>query len=118
MRIVLPSTFWLHFQGSQALQNACQMYPKWNPKLTKSVTNQKIRESKKHVKKDCPEVGKSIKMTSKWGPGGRRKVRKSSKIKQFPTFAKMAPMGVPGSKRRPKGIQKASKRIPKGVQKA
>ena len=30
----------------------------------------------------------------------------------------MLPLGVPGSKRQPKGIQKASKRVPKGVQKA
>ena len=40
------------------------------------------------------------------------------KSSHFQKFVKMAPMGVPGSKRHPKGIQKASKRIPKGVQKA
>ena len=36
MRIVLQSKLWLHFQGSQALQKACQMEPKWNPKFTKN----------------------------------------------------------------------------------
>ena len=35
VRIVLPSTFWLHFQGSQAIQKACQMAPKWNPEIDK-----------------------------------------------------------------------------------
>ena len=36
MRIVLPSKFWLHFQGSQAFQKPFQKVPKRNPKLTKS----------------------------------------------------------------------------------
>ena len=30
VRIVLPSTFWLHFRGSQALQKACKMCPNGN----------------------------------------------------------------------------------------
>ena len=33
VRIVLPSTFWLHFRSSQAFQKVCQMDPKWKPKV-------------------------------------------------------------------------------------
>ena len=65
MRIVLPSTFWLDFQGSQALQKACKKDPKWSPKLPESDKNHKIWAATKTCKKNCQEVGKS-----KLGPGG------------------------------------------------
>ena len=116
MRIVLPSTFWLDFRGSQALQKACQM----DPKITKNVgTNQKIRESKKLVKTDCQKVGKSV-TTRQNGVSEKLPFCSffSMKNDNLQKFVKMAPLGVPGSKRHPKGIQKASRRVPKVFQKA
>ena len=68
MRIVLPSTFWLDFQGSQALQKACKMVPKWNPKVTQSKKKLKLREPEKHVKRNCLKVGNSMKIMQKLVP--------------------------------------------------
>ena len=122
MRIVLPSTFWLHFRGSQALQKACQMVPKWNPKLTKSCINHKILEFKKHVKQNCQKISKSIKMIQNWVLWGGGEGRKSSSIFIFSEIRQNGSLGCPGlekaSQRHPKGSQKASRKPENDVQKA
>ena len=89
------------------------MDPKWTPKL------QNVRKlcSQKNDKKTYRQhVVKRIKIVSKWG--GAFDAGDVPKIIKNLKFAKMDPRDVPGSKRHPKGIQKAPKRHPKGIQKA
>ena len=90
-----------------------------DPKIDKKLENLKIRGAQKHGKKDSQQVAKSIKLIENYFPWGQGlELRKSLKIDQFSEFVKMATMGILGSKRHPKGIQKACKRVPKGTQKA
>ena len=111
MRIVLPSTFWLHFRGSQALQKACQMVPQWSPKFPKSLKNTKNLGVQKTCKNRLPKSRQKCHDSAKWG---LRKTRfRDPFLMKFEKVAKMAPLGVPGSKRHPKGMQ----RPPKGSQK-
>ena len=67
---------------------------------------------KKRQKTDRQQVVKSTKMVSKWDD--------CSVAETFPKSLKIkfGSWNVPGSKRHPKSVQKASKRCPKGIQKA
>ena len=95
------------------------MEPKWIPKSSKSEKKLKMWEPEKHVKTNGKQICKSMNMMQK----GTQKNYASihlfyEKSWTFQKFTKIAPLGVPGSKRLAKGIQKKSKRHPKGVHKA
>ncbi len=112
VRIVLPSTFWLHFRGSQALQKACQMDPKWTQQFTNNRKNRRIRQPGSQHK-----YQNDVKMGSRGG--GPREHRKSSKIRKFQEIRQNGPHGCPGvekaSQRHPKGVQMGPKRCPESM---
>ena len=118
MKIVFPSTCWLDFQGSQALQKACLMDSKWDPQFEKIIKKtKKLGSQQKHVNINWQEVGKS----NKWGPrGGVYQASFSSRIMEHNTFWLFGPDGRPGvqkaSQRRPKGFEKVAKRHEKDIQ--
>ena len=81
--------------------------------MAKSLKTSKIRESNKHVKqttKKSAKVQNDITIEPRGKGGGRREVRKSSKI------IKKSEIRQNGSPGRP-GLEKASQRHSKGIQK-
>ena len=78
------------------------------------LENDAAKKTTKNLSPKCRQQDQNGVKTGWGGPFDAGDVPKITKIHKF---AKMDPRGVPGSKRHPKGNQKASKRHPKGVQK-
>ena len=81
----------------------------------KTAKCKKMAHPKKLQKIYRLNVVKSTEMGSKWG--GAFHAGDAPKISKIHKFAKMDPRDVPGSKKHPKGAQKASKWHPKTIPK-
>ena len=126
MRIVLLSTFWLDFQGSQALQKACQMDSKWSPKLTKSKKTENLgikKTCKNKMPRSRQKYQNDIKMGSRGGASRSPEIIENHEIfrnsSKWLPWVSRARKGIPkASKRQRKGSQKGSRKLENDVQKA
>ena len=123
MQIILPSTFWLDFQGSRAFQKACKMVSKMVSKTNKTMQSGYLKKCQNaHIQNNLTIIetlapGVKIRALKKlvWSPARHRGIAHSN-AESFLTL--LGPQGLPrASKTRAmpscsKDVTKPSKRRP------
>jgi len=126
VKIILPSTFWLDFQGSRAFQKACKMVSKMVSKTNKTMQSGYLKKCQNaHIQNNLTIIetlapGVKIRALKKlvWSPARHRGIAHIN-AEFFLTL--LGPQGLPrasktramASKRCSKDVTKPSKRRPR-----